>query len=367
MVLTEKVERFVDNQKRVKQSWSIRLGLIQAVVLLGIVTGSMLCAFYLGLVSGQKAGFETAQSINLASVAKLPIPDQYRQEELDSVASQVYAKLSSPESIAVPEEADAPVEATDLKPIDVKKVVRPSEDRSDPIEHDALAAKEADEYDKKNVIRILSEPPQSKEIEKTEVKKNGVETLGSLKNKSEDHNEDLSVKNIPSKEESKEVGDVSVLASLSEEPVSETSGIKVVKGYREEDPKELPQKIEKKVDTGTAKVTIKETKPVQPVVEPKVEKVIPPPAQKSFVKNVLSKGWYAQVAAPGKLDDANNLAKKLKESGFPVVIETANIRGQEYYRVLVGPEDEQRYSQTMVQQLKRESYLRGDPFLRRVK
>ena len=76
---------------------------------------------------------------------------------------------------------------------------------------------------------------------------------------------------------------------------------------------------------------------------------------------------FFQVAAPGKLDDANNLAKKLKESGFPVVIETANIRGQEYYRVLVGPEDEQRYSQTMVQQLKRESYLRGDPFLRRVK
>jgi len=160
---------------KVKQHWSIKLGLIQAVVLLGIVTGSMLCAFYLGLISGQKAGFESAQAINLASVAKLPIPEQYRNAELDEVASKVYAKLSNPNphNLVLDEEEES--RAVDLTPIKEKKVVKPSE-----LTVAAIDKAEQKSKDHEKVIRILSEPPSGKLHDSQQI--NDTETIGSLKN-----------------------------------------------------------------------------------------------------------------------------------------------------------------------------------------
>ncbi|MBN8550818.1 MAG: SPOR domain-containing protein [Deltaproteobacteria bacterium] len=49
------------------------------------------------------------------------------------------------------------------------------------------------------------------------------------------------------------------------------------------------------------------------------------------------------------------------------MIEVARVRGDEYYRVLVGPEQNRDRAQRLVGQLKRESYIHGDPFLRVVK
>jgi cell division septation protein DedD len=86
-----------------------------------------------------------------------------------------------------------------------------------------------------------------------------------------------------------------------------------------------------------------------------------------MVKQVLPPGYFAQVAAPKRLQEAQDVARRLKRSGFPVVIETAHVRGEDYYRVLVGPEDGKVQAERLVDQLKRESYLSGTAFLRRVK
>jgi cell division septation protein DedD len=86
-----------------------------------------------------------------------------------------------------------------------------------------------------------------------------------------------------------------------------------------------------------------------------------------LVKKVLPPGYFAQVAAPKKLAEAEGVAKRLKRSGFPVVIESTSVAGQSFYRVLVGPEDNRVQADRLVSQLKSESYVAGDPFIRKVK
>jgi cell division septation protein DedD len=82
---------------------------------------------------------------------------------------------------------------------------------------------------------------------------------------------------------------------------------------------------------------------------------------------VKEKGWFAQVAAPKTKSEADGLAAKLRSNGFRVSIETANIKGDQYYRILVGPEDNRTQAENLIGQLKRESYLSGAPFIRAIK
>ncbi len=78
-------------------------------------------------------------------------------------------------------------------------------------------------------------------------------------------------------------------------------------------------------------------------------------------------GWYAQVAAPSSKEQAANIAGQLRASGFPVTVEQAEVRGQRYFRVLVGPEENKVYAQRLLVQLRRESVIKGDPFIKLVK
>ena len=340
----------MEPQKRVQQNWSIRLGLVQAVVLLGVVTGCMLCAFYLGLVSGQKAGFETAQAINLASVAKLPVPDQYREEDLEAVANEVYAKLGSGKEKAPPiQEESKPKEPVDLTPITTKKVTKP-----EPVKEKELDVLEAEmdaesEAKNKDIIRILSEPPVAKNTadarEESDSEKNEETTLGALIKEE--------VEEAAPVEPSELSSEKSVLASLGDAKIDAKKTAEVV----------TPKKEEAPVKPAAAVKTAPEKTKIEPKeVEEKATRVAQPERPSN-----LAKGWYAQVAAPSRREDALVITQKLKESGFRAVIETANIRGESYYRVLVGPEEEKRYSQTMVDQLKRERYLKSVPFLRFIK
>jgi DedD protein len=83
-----------------------------------------------------------------------------------------------------------------------------------------------------------------------------------------------------------------------------------------------------------------------------------------MLRNSLPKGWFAQVAAPKRLSEAEAMATKLKRSGFPVLIERANVRGEEYFRVVVGPESDRVQVDRLIAQVKREGY---SPFPRAVK
>src|SRR5690606_24817653 len=79
------------------------------------------------------------------------------------------------------------------------------------------------------------------------------------------------------------------------------------------------------------------------------------------------KGWFAQVAARRKQSDAQSMARKLSDAGFPVAMEVARVRGEQYFRVLVGPVTDRSRADKLVTQLKRESYINSDPFARLIK
>jgi septal ring-binding cell division protein DamX len=87
-----------------------------------------------------------------------------------------------------------------------------------------------------------------------------------------------------------------------------------------------------------------------------------------LVRRTLPLGYFAQVAAPKKLAEAEGVAKRLKKAGFPVLVESATVNGQGFYRVVVGPEDNKEQVDRLVKQLQKESLAGSSkPFIRRVK
>src|SRR5689334_17032270 len=60
---------------RTMRTWELRLGPLQIVILLGLVLGTMPCAYLLGLHTGHRAGFEEASDKNLKDGPKQPIFD----------------------------------------------------------------------------------------------------------------------------------------------------------------------------------------------------------------------------------------------------------------------------------------------------
>jgi DedD protein len=66
-----------------------------------------------------------------------------------------------------------------------------------------------------------------------------------------------------------------------------------------------------------------------------------PPPKPEPPKSTASKGWAVQLGVFGSRDNAERLAKQVKSSGFPVVINETTRDGKKLYWVRVGPEAEQ--------------------------
>ena len=90
-------------------------------------------------------------------------------------------------------------------------------------------------------------------------------------------------------------------------------------------------------------------------------------SKSSFIRNVLPKGWFAQIAAPKSISEAESVARQLKAAGFSVMIERADVRGDLYFRLLVGPEVSKDQAERLIAQVKREKIVKSDPFLRLIK
>lgn len=342
------------NRRNLK-SWELYLGLPQVVILLGIVTGSIASAFALGYLSGQRVGFDSARQIDLSGTSRLPIPET--PELSDESISKVYARLkdTTPPASLVEEE---PVSVTDAK-ADPPRTLEP--------------------------IRSGEEAPMELEVPERiqEINPRATKLLDSL----------LEEAGVPSKEETADVVEETVEVSSDSElneisegaltlntEMPETEVERIEPGVPDEpvvDPAVRvisPGRVVEKTETDIIKEIVSDKK-VEPEVKPEQEVVTKkeePSVQKQtsqtskFMRAKVIRGWYAQVAAPRNLKDADTVASKLRGSGFPVVIESAKIGGQEYFRVLVGPEDSKELGSRLVSQLKRERGLRGSPFLKRV-
>lgn len=315
--------------------WELKLGVIQTIALLGAVFGSLACTFYLGFSAGRTTGHEQALAASLAAAPKVSLRPDVSASEHAVSSRDIFAKLDT-QAIEADSESDQKIvqkvskDSPEIVSIPVAEVpdVKPSE----PSLREAVIA------------------DMALEVDESPINANG-KTLGDL---TTIKNQELPVKveaaeklELPSNNTAK------VNAPINHDelkPLSETNKKQVNVDVVE------PQKPEIKKE-------IKPEAKVVPVKKEEANKEIPT----TKIKNEVSKGWFAQVAAPQELSDAQAIISKLKSSGFKATIENATVRGESYYRILVGPEEKKDQAERLIQQLQRESYLKGAPFLRFVK
>ena len=320
--------------RRQLRSLEVQLGAFQLAVLLGLVTGSMACAFYLGFFSGQRVGYENALVGSASTLARFALntkdlgdspendlspesapkvkalSDEPRQRPLSDnqfVAASATSKQDAPEA---PVESAAKTLKDDATSVAVK---------SENIQKQPAALPAEDELVADEVIRVYgNDRPKREEQKRT--------SIGALKE------EVQLVKDTP-----------------------RTSPVNVGTAR----PK-VPEKVVEKPQVLAGMLSEQKRSRTDQISNVRKVEAVP-------VRSILAAGWYAQVAAPRKMADAEALAARLRKNGFPVSIESASVKGEAYYRVIVGPEDNKKQAQVLVEQLKSERSVQGEPFLRSIK
>jgi cell division septation protein DedD len=294
----------------------------------------MACAFYLGFFSGQRVGYENALVGSASTLARFAL----NTKELNSGDGLADESMDGPSA--------------------------PSKEREEG-KRGARAQRE------QSALSLLNEVSAAPKVEKVEQEASAVvNDGGAVESASAKVNESAKV-----------VAAESVQAKAEDE---------VIRVYGNERPTKRTSISELKNSVATQ---AKAAKPVE-VIAPEVKTVkIQPPAQKPQVlaslqpeakslkaqpqqnrkvesvpvKSILAAGWYAQIAAPRKMADAESLANRLRRNGFPVSIESASVKGEAYYRVIVGPEDNRKQAQVLVEQLRSERSVQGEPFIRNIR
>ncbi|MDC0357932.1 SPOR domain-containing protein [Oligoflexia bacterium] len=366
------------NKKNLRK-WEVRLGLVQVVILVGVVTGSMAFAFYMGLFTGQKLGFEQALDSSVASAVRMPIVDDELDEEMNTeLVSEVYAKLndtevSETEAAAKLDAGRKPIPVLDqIHSTDVVPVVVERQEQ-DPIAQEADEIKAGIKKSRDLLALNLNQNTEPIEggLHEPEAK---IRVLGggsdAIKGAS-DNKKTLGAALVDSQKEKAQQKKIAEANAAAKQKASAEKRDKAKKTVAlvQDAPKKKQVEVKKLIKAPKPVIEKKKVKKtVVPVIEQaKFPKRDTPVERKAYVGASIPSGWFAQVAAPKNMGDANSVAKRLKSSGFKVSIEHAQVRGQKYYRVLVGPENTRQHAERLLGQLKRETYLKGDPFIKMIR
>ena len=293
----------------------LRLGLVHAVTLLGLVLGGFTAAYFFGYRVGRTEQFELKSAEALEKMPRIPIPEEEKPQKVpERLVSEVYAKLQDGNLPPVDEEKNPEKEDTELELKPVKIV---------PLEREEAPPKE------EKTLADLEEP--KKTTEKEAEKKAQSEEAKVVKKE--------------------EVVAEKPVAKKVEEPVKVEATPK---------PTEAPkQAVAGLFELGNTQKKAAETKAVP-------AKTLTRSKTASSSSKLIS-GWYVQLAAHETPNEAESLLKLLKENGFlDAKIQTATVDGKKYYRVLVGPEETTLLAKRLRDQLKREPYVQFKPYLRRV-
>lgn len=363
------------NGRGSSKGWEIRLGAPQVVVWLGLAVGALVGSYFVGFFSGQSVGFESARSASGVEVAKLAIHEELPERSSQNV-SAIYDKLTAPALMEEPPKAVAEPKAKkgqEQEPaaVRVAKEIKSGEAaRNEGVKPQVLgegdSSGEVDLFDYDSADSTqggdISEPSTEESTVRflgakaDGVTENSDKTLGAILE------ERLAKARADGSRAEKAGADVPIKPAKSESKDESKSDTSL---DTKPDVKPLDTKLETKPAVKVKPVD--EPKPVAPALPAVQENIAPPKSDSNFVKRVVPSGYFAQVAAPKNLSDAESVARKLKKSGFPVIVEVANVRGEEYYRVLVGPEQNRVHADRLVDQLRSERYLSGPPFIRQVK
>jgi cell division septation protein DedD len=310
--------------------WELRLGMFQVVILLGLIMGLLTSVFFLGYFSGRQVGHEAALSSSLSNTIKLPISPDDRvvsandgtmgteamvteAEASQRAASEVYAKLNESGSVGA--------------------------ERQDTV---------VPEVPRLGVIDTTSDAP--------------IEGLGVTNHDLGAHDLGATVApTVPVATIEMTVPTPQPREALLKEVIAESGSLGAQTVPQDDKVEALPEPTSAPTQTPTR--TAVSTPTVKISVTPKATQT----AKSQPAQAALTRGWYAQVAAPKKKEDASTLSQQLRRSGFAVVIEIAQVRGEQYFRILAGPENTKAQAEKLVEQLSRERYVPSKPFIRQVK
>lgn len=331
----------------------LRLGKLQVVVWLGLALGSIVGAYFVGFFSGRYVGFESARESSAGEVAKLPAPESYRGASGQNPGG-VYDKLKAPAVLREPEEEGMVPQG------------RPIIKGSQGAEPDALNVRidgSKGEWQDSKGVQAALQPQVAEEGVGTDSLEGeaGDKEIANLIAEADSgpqviigSDEGLGAAKVPDS--------VRLLGSTAKTDTAKAGTTKEVQAKVV-----APAKGEKSatnlLDERIAKARSDAAKPSSTSETTKTSGRDSGP----LVRKVLPSGYFAQVAAPKKVSEAEAIAGKLKRSGFPVVVESASVAGQGFYRVLVGPEQNKVQADRLVAQLKSEKYISGKPFIRKVK
>lgn len=326
----------------------LRLGKLQVVVWLGLALGSIVGAYFVGYFSGRYVGFESARESSIGEVAKLPLTDGPQGGNAQN-PGVVYDKLKAPAVLRESEpHAAAEKNRLNTQPIPVIDSQRDASNQ-DEISVDLGEGDEA--MDSSKVVNSGSGSDSGTTASDSEIEAI-VQDSSSGPQLIIGSEQGLDSAKVPS----------SVRMLGSGEGSAQKAPAKVdASGKTEKSASALLDERIANARSDLAKANQNEASPA------KVSSGKSGADGGPLVRKVVPSGYFAQVAAPKKVTDAEKIAGKLKRSGFPVVVESASVAGQGFYRVLVGPEQNKVQADRLVSQLKGESYLVGDPFIRRVK
>ncbi len=403
-----------------RAGWELRLGAFQAVVWIGLALGAMAGAYFVGFFSGRYVGFDTARSVSAVEVAKLTVPTDLLEQAGEGV-SDIYNRLNSPAGDAAGRAAEAhalgavPAKGakitennaariaqemragagTDKAPAkgekeliaksDGKSGTNPSEGSIAASEIDSLFEEDAGKLATHDDLETVEGRP-SNVVGEPELRQKGVRVLGG-ESPANSEEQGSTTKTVPTDNSLGAILEERVARAREGQAASDNSKAGEIKAASTEIHSDPAGKLGTEHPANTAKSPATnglpttagaktssgaKANPTIPKLAPpeeqaaEVQKREPPATDGNFVKQVLPQGFFAQVAAPKRIAEAQDVARRLKRSGFPVVIETAHVRGEDYFRVLVGPEENKVQADRLVDQLKREAYLSGSAFLRRV-
>ncbi len=311
------------------RGWEIRLGALQVVVWLGLAIGAIFGSYFIGFFSGRYVGFEAARTASGVEVPKLALNEEFPDKNKKGW-DDVYGQLGG----------SAVVGSEDKKPVDAVKPQAPDQRIVKAVQESRQEIAQKAQEQESAVVAKRDAISDSEAIFNQDL--GGAQALV----------DDSAVKDISGKG-----GEVRVLGR-------DTDAVEGTGAERE------PAVTAKKVPAvaPVEEIVTKKANAVEEETPPaKVAKQADPKKEKVNVVKRLPKGYFAQVAAPKTKGEAEDLARKLRKSGFPVVLEDNSTGRSPFYRVMVGPEDNKVQADRMLGQLKREKYLDGKIFVRQVK
>lgn len=365
---------------RRKRNIEITLGSLQLTIIIALVTGSLFAVFALGFASGQSAGFEQSRSRSVADIAMLPVARteggrraRGTSQEIKGFGTAqggaerqesevVLGKIDSHQAVnAAAEPAEEQITA-EIEPLDEPAGAAPMHSDSAPLDNGSAAtepmlrAESGTQTDA--AIAALLEPS-------IRVLGQGQPAAGSA--------------SATANERAAGAGEEALLADLNRKRQDEskrsaatgepTEPAKPVVKAVTESPKSKPTEIASSATIAKALAKQKDsenlTKPAatkQTSAAVSAKGITP----RGLVK-ALPKGWYAQVAAMTDGKEIDRVTSKLRGAGFPALVESAEVRGARYYRILVGPEESRKQADLLLGQLTKEGYLKRDIFVRFVK